>query len=139
MGEVGQRLVHRLTRGADQLSDLFLSQVVSHPHRAALLGAEPLSELQQLLGDPARHVGEDEVGEIVVGAAQPAGQHAQQLLGDLGTIGDPGPQRVAVHRHRTNLGDSRRAGGTRSGVEDRQFTEHVGRTHDGQQIFSAVR
>ena len=138
-GEIGQRLVHRLAGCPDQLGDLFLSQVVRHPHRAALLGTEALRELQQLLGDPTGHVGEDEVGEVVVGAAQPAGQHAQQLLGDFGAIGDPGPQRVAVHRHRPHLGDRRRARGPRPGVEYRELTEHVGRAHYGQQIFPAVR
>jgi hypothetical protein len=30
---------------------------------------------------------------------RPANQHAQQLLGDLGALGDPGAQRVAVHPH----------------------------------------
>ena len=39
----------------------------------------------------------------MVGAPEPAGQHPQQLLGDLGTVGDPGAQRVAVHRHRAEL------------------------------------
>ncbi len=48
-------------------------------------------QLQQQLGDAAGHVGEDQVGQVVVGAAQPAGQHPQQLLGDFGTISDPCP------------------------------------------------
>src|ERR1700733_14453701 len=46
VGEVGQRLVHGLAWGANQRSDLLLRQVVSHPHRATLLGTETLSELQ---------------------------------------------------------------------------------------------
>jgi len=33
--------------------------------------------------------GEDEVGQIVVGAPQSSGQDAKQLHGDLGSVGDP--------------------------------------------------
>ena len=91
MGEVGKRLVDGFPRSADQLGDLLLRQVVGDPHRATFLGAETLGQLQQLLGHPARHVGEDEVGQVVVGAAQPSGQDSQQLFGDFGAIGDPGP------------------------------------------------
>ena len=115
VGEIGERLVDGFARCADQLSDLFLRQVVRHTQRVALLGAEPLRQLQQLLGDPAGHVGEHQVGQVVVGATQPAGQHSQQLLGDFGPIGDPRAQRVAVHRHRAYLGDGGRARRARTG------------------------
>src|SRR5699024_10424090 len=54
--EVGQRLVHGLAGGADQLGDLLLRQVVGDPQGAGLLGAEALRELQQRLGHPARDV-----------------------------------------------------------------------------------
>ena len=43
-------------------------------------------QLEQRLRDPARDVGEDQVGEHVVRPAQPAGEHPQQLLGDLGAL-----------------------------------------------------
>jgi hypothetical protein len=43
------------------------------------------------LANAAGHVGEDQVGQGVVGAAQPAGQDPQQLLGDFGAISDPCP------------------------------------------------
>ena len=139
MGEIGQRLVDGLAGSADELGDFLLGQVVRHAQRPALLGAEPLSELQELFGDPAGHIGEDQVGEVVVGAAQTAGQHAQQLLGDLGPVGDPRAQRFAVHRHRSHLGDGGGARGARARVEDGQLAEHVGRSHDRQQILPAVR
>jgi hypothetical protein len=45
-----------------------------------------LPERQQLLGDPSGHVGQDQIGQIVVGAALPAGQHPQQLRGDLRSL-----------------------------------------------------
>src|SRR5271163_483186 len=80
VGEVGQRLVHGLPRCPDQLGDLVLGQVVGDAQRAAFLGAEALRELQQLLGDPAGNVGEDQISQVVVGAPKPAGQHPQQLL-----------------------------------------------------------
>ena len=45
--------------------------------------AEAVGHLQQRLGHAAGDVGEDQVGDGVVGAAQAAGQHAQQLLGEI--------------------------------------------------------
>ena len=47
-----------------------------HPHAAVVLAAEALREAQQLLGDPTYHVGEDQVAQIVVGAAQPSSNAA---------------------------------------------------------------
>jgi hypothetical protein len=138
VSEVGERLVDGLARCAHELSDLLLRQVVGDAQRAALLSAEALGQLQQLLGHASGDVGEDEVGEVVVGAAQAAGQHAQQLLGDLGAVGDPGAQRVAVHRYGAHVGDRRGAGRPRAGVEDRQLAEHVRRSHDREQILTPV-
>jgi len=51
------------------------------------LHAEPLGQVQQGLGDPARHVGEDQVRHDVVGAAQPLREGAQQVHGDTGAAG----------------------------------------------------
>ncbi len=93
-GEVGQRLVDRLARGADQLRQLLLREVVVHPHAPRLRGAEALGQLEQRLGDPAGHVGEDQVGQGVVGAPQPPGQDPEQLLGDLRPVAEPRPQRA---------------------------------------------
>ena len=61
------------------------SQLVGDASGAVVLGAEALRRLQQQLGDAAGHVGEDEVGQVVVGAAQPAGQDPQQVLGGRST------------------------------------------------------
>ena len=138
MGEVGQRLVDGFPRGAHKLRDLLLGQVVGDPHRPTLLSAEALRQLQQLLRDPAGDVGENQVGQVVVGPAQPACQHPQQLLGDLRAVGDPGAQRVAVHRHRSDLGDGGRTRRARPGIEDRQLAEHVRRPHHGQQVLPAI-
>ena len=46
MGEVSQSLVDGLPGCADELGDLLLGEIVGHPHRAALLGAEALGELE---------------------------------------------------------------------------------------------
>jgi hypothetical protein len=58
------------------LGDFFLSQIVGDANRAARGGAETLSERQELFGDPAWRIGVDQVSEIVVRPAQPAGQNA---------------------------------------------------------------
>ena len=75
MGKVGQSLIDGFPGCADELGDLLLGEVVGHPHCTALLCAEPLGELQQLLGDPAGHIGENQVGEVVVCPAQSACEH----------------------------------------------------------------
>ena len=133
MGEFGECLVDRFSGRPDQLCDLFLCQLVGDAQGAVVLGAEALRKLQQQLGDAAGPVGEEQVGQVVVGSAQPTGQDPQQLLGDFGAISDPCPSGVAVHRDRTDSGDGGGARGPRTGVEDRQFTEHVGRAQDGEQ------
>ena len=53
VGEIGERLVYRLPRRPNQLSDLLLRQVVCHPQPGTFEGAEPLRQQQQLLGDAA--------------------------------------------------------------------------------------
>ena len=117
---------------------LFLRQVVGDAEVRAFLGAEAVGQLQQRLGHAAGDVGEDEVGQRVVGAAQAAGQHAQQLGGDVRVIVDPAVQQVGVHRRGGDLGDAHGRGGARAGVEDGQLAEHVGGAHDGQQVLAAV-
>ena len=134
-----ERLVDGLTGSADELGDLFLREVVRDAERARLLGAEPLRELQQRLGDTTGDVREDEVGQVVVGTTQTAREHPQELFGDLGAVVDPRLERFAVHADRADLGDRGRGGRTRTRVEDGQLTEHVGRAHDRQQVLTAVR
>jgi hypothetical protein len=82
--EVGQRLVDRLARGADELGELLLRQVVRDVHALVARGAEALRQVEQRLGHPTGDVAEDEVGHRLVGAAQALGQGPQQLAGDLG-------------------------------------------------------
>jgi hypothetical protein len=50
--------------------------------------AEAVGQVEQRLGDPAGHVGEDEVGEVLVGAAQARGERGEQGLGHLGPTGE---------------------------------------------------
>ena len=56
--------------------------------------------LRRTNNDLADLIFTDVPGRVVVGAPQRAGQYLQQLLGDLGAIGDPDAHRVAVHRCR---------------------------------------
>jgi glyoxylase-like metal-dependent hydrolase (beta-lactamase superfamily II) len=72
-GEVCQGFVDRLPRGSDQLSQLLLGQVVVDVQPVAFLLAEPGRQVEQVLGHPSRHVGEDQIGHDVVGPAQPPG------------------------------------------------------------------
>ena len=49
--EVGQRLVHGLTGGADQLGELFLREVVGNVDALVGRGAEAVCKVQEGLGD----------------------------------------------------------------------------------------
>jgi alkanesulfonate monooxygenase SsuD/methylene tetrahydromethanopterin reductase-like flavin-dependent oxidoreductase (luciferase family) len=131
--EVAERLVHRLPRRPDQLRQLLLRQIVFHPEGAVLLHPVPLRQPQQLLGQPAGHVGEDEVREQVVGPAQSPGEYPQQSFGDLGTLGDPGAQRRAVHGCHAYVVDGGRGRRTGARVEYGQLAEGFGRAPHGEE------
>ena len=51
--------------------------------------AEAVGEVEQRLGDAARDVGEDEVGDDVVGLAQPSGELGEQAARDLRAALEP--------------------------------------------------
>ena len=55
-----------------------------HVQAVAVLLAEPVGQVQQVLRHPAGNVGENEVGGHVVGPPQPAGQGPQHVHGDFG-------------------------------------------------------
>jgi glyoxylase-like metal-dependent hydrolase (beta-lactamase superfamily II) len=137
--EVGQRLVHRFPGGPDQLRQLFLSQVVVHMQAVAFLLAEPVGQVQQVLGHPARHVGEHQVGHHVVGPAQPPGQRLQHVHGNVRPVGQPRAQRVMRERGDGGVGD--RAGGRRPRprVEQRELPEHLAGSQHAPQVLPAVR
>jgi hypothetical protein len=137
-GEIGQRLVHRLPGGADELGDLFLGQVVVDPQPACLVAAEAVREQQQRFGHAAGHIGEDQVGERGVSSPHLPGQRAQQVLGDLGLAAHPAPQRGPIHADRAHLGHRGRSGRVRAGVEDRQLAEHLRWAQDPEQVLAAV-
>ena len=93
-GEVGERLVDGLPRRPHELSQLLLGEVVVHMQAVGLLLAEALGQVEQVLRHPARHVGEDQVGRDIVGAAQPSGQGLKHVHGDFGALHEPRAQRV---------------------------------------------
>jgi hypothetical protein len=67
-GELGERLVDRLVRLADQLCKLLLPEVAPDAYRAAVVGAEAFGQPQKLFGYASGHVGGDQIGHGVVGA-----------------------------------------------------------------------
>ena len=87
--EVGESLVDRLARGADELRQLLLGQVMVYVHAVVPLVTEPLGKLQQLLGDPTWDIGEDQVSDHIIGPAETGGELAEQALCDFGTVGQP--------------------------------------------------
>jgi hypothetical protein len=90
---------------------------VRYPQLTAVDGAELLCQLQQLLGDPARHVDEDQVGEHGVGTPQPAGDDTQQLHGDLRALLGPLLQGVLGQPGQPSVRDDHGGRGTRARVE----------------------
>ena len=139
VGEGSQGLVDGLAGSADQLGNLFLGEIVVDAQRAAFLDAEAVSQLQQGLGNTAGHIGEDEVCQVGVSAAQAAGQHAQQLLGDGGVIANPLIQQLGVHGGGLDLSHADGGRGARARIEDGELAEHIGRAHHGQEVFAAIR
>ena len=111
-GEVRQRLVDRLPRGSDQLSQLLLGQVVMDVQPVAFLLAEPGRQIEQVLRHAPGDVGEDQVGHDVVGPAQPPGQRLQHVHGNVRALEQPAAQRVMGQRRERRVGD--RAGRRRA-------------------------
>ena len=137
-GEVGQCLVDRLPGSTHELGDLFLGQVVGDPQDTAVPGAEPASHLEQVLRHAARHVGEDQISQGVVGTPQAAGQDAQELFGDLRAVVEPGAQRLLAEAGQAGVGDRRGGRRARSRVEQGQLAHHVGRAHHRDQVLPTV-
>ena len=59
----------------------------------------------------------DMVGERIVGPPQPPGEHPQQLLGDLGPVGQPRAQSGLAQPGQAQIGDGRGGRCARAGVE----------------------
>jgi hypothetical protein len=76
-------------------------------HAVIPLVPEPLRQLQELLCNPARNVGKDQIGHNVVGASQSRGELTEQALSHLGTAGQPGNQLIVLERPQFARRDSR--------------------------------
>lgn len=116
--EVGEGLVDRLTRGADQLGQLFLREVVDDVDALLRLHAEAAREVEQRAGHAPGDIREDQVGHLVVGLAQAPGDRAQQRRGDLGPGVQPRLQVAVAEAEQLDLGEGGGGGGTRAGVEE---------------------
>ena len=109
-----------------------------HAQHAVFLDTETVGQLQQRLGHAPRNIREDHVGQAVIRPAQAARQHAKQLLRDARVLGNPVVQHLGGHHTSGDLRDAHCRGSARARVEDREFTEHVRRAHDGQQVLTSV-
>jgi hypothetical protein len=112
-------------RRSDELGELFLGEVVDHPGCVSFFYPELVSQPQNQLGDPARHVGEYQLGSVVLGAPQPAGQYLEQLLAEGGTTCDPCQQRFAWHHRSACVCHGGGRAASRSRVDGARFAEHV--------------
>ena len=83
-GEVGEGLVDRLARSAHELGKFFLREVVIDVYAVIGAAAEAAREIKQGLRDTAGDVGEHEVTDHFVGAAQTSSQLVQDRAGDIG-------------------------------------------------------
>jgi hypothetical protein len=103
------------------------------------LVAEALGQFQQLLGHPAGHVGEDQVGHHVVGPTQSTGELPEESAGDLWSSGQPVHQLVVFEGPDLTGGDRRRRGGPGARIEERELAEHLARPQDGEQVLPTGR
>src|SRR5699024_2498295 len=115
--ELGQGLVHGLTRSANQLGQLFLGQLVGDQDAVGGRAAETVSQVQQGLGNTTRNVREDQVRQRLVGAAQAGSQGLEQLDGNLGGVQDRLAQVLVAQTSQAGLGDCGGGGVARVGVE----------------------
>ena len=136
--EVGERLVDRLAGGADELGELFLGEVVGH--QDALLDRAPEAgrQVEQRLGHPAGDVREDQVGEVLVGAAQALGERGEQHLGDGGTTREQAVEVLVADAEQLGLGHGGGGHGAGTGVEQAQLAEHLARAEDRHEVLAAV-
>jgi hypothetical protein len=66
-------------------------------------------------------------------------QRAQQVHGDLGMAGQPGPQVVVAQPGQPAFGHRDGAGRTRPRIEQRQLAEHLAGAEHAEQVLAAVR
>jgi hypothetical protein len=106
----------------------------------ALLGlhAETARQVEERTGDTARHVGEDQVGHLVVGLAEPAGDRAQQCRRHLGPDVQPGLEVAVAEAEELDLGEGGGGRGARPGVEEGQLTDQLAGAEDRQHVLAAV-
>jgi hypothetical protein len=112
---------------------------VVHVQPVGFLAAKTVGQVQQVLGDPARDIGEDKVGHHVVRPAQPLGERPEHVQRDLRPIPEPRHQGLVLERgqHRVGHGARRRRPGPR--VEQGQLTEHLAGPDNAEQVLPAVR
>jgi hypothetical protein len=135
-GKIGERLVDRLARGAHQLRELFLSQVVVHVHTVLTFVSEPLRQFKELLGDPARNVGEDQIRDHIVRAPEPRGQLTEQTLCDLWPVVEPRNQLIVFQGPQLTRRNRCSCSRSRSRIKNRQFAEHLSGSEYGQQVLT---
>ena len=109
-----------------------------HEHSIGARLTELVGQLEQLLGHATRHVGEDKIGESLIGAAQSLGERLQQRLSDLGAAGEPRPQVRVPQPHDDGVGDSRGRGRARARIEERQLAEDLTRSEYGEQRLAPI-
>ena len=106
----------------------------------AVLGgrAEAVGQVEQGLGHAAGHVGEDQVGQGRVGAAQTLGQGAQHVLGERGVGLDEAHELGVLQREQVRGGHGRGGGRARARVEQGQLTDDLAGAQDREEVLAAV-
>jgi len=77
--------------------------------------------------------------QVAVGAAQPAGQDPQQLLGDFVAIGDPCPRRASRSFETARTSLMVVAVDVRGPGSKTDISPNMSEAHDGEHILLAVR
>lgn len=136
--EIGQSLIDGLARRADQLRKLLLGQVVRDEDALVSGATETLGEVEQRLGDAAGDVGEDQVGQRVVGATQTPCQRGKQASRHGRALLEEVAKRVVAKADELRLGNSGRRSVAGAGVEETELAEHLARTENRHEVLSAV-
>jgi hypothetical protein len=112
---------------------------VVDPQAVRALYAESVRQVEQGLGDPAGHVGEDQVRHDLVGPAEPLRERAEQVQGHLRPAGHPVAQGLMIQGGQPGVGQGRRGLGARARIEERQLAEHLAGPDHAQQVLPAIR
>ncbi len=121
------------------MRELLLGEVVADENAVLDRATEAAREFEKCLGDSAGNVSEDEVGEVLVGAAQAAGERGEQRERDLRVGREVAVEGLRPEADELSLRDRGGGCGAGAGIKEAQLTEHLTRPQNGKEVLAAIQ